>query len=228
MLTLELLDLQKPLAVALNFIDELEKSGATVDADRLSEELGIPVVRISALKGINIDGLKQALKNARVPKLVPFNRSLENLIATLQNKDSLGRFEAISTISNEQTDMDEIMGHLDGFILKNISPWNAIESSSNRYGCYEKTTRKVEMVGYARSCVTSPIGWYTHIRYYPLPTLQDNLCCGATTNRFSSRSHFLAISLGNSLSALWVDKRLHTECLVRWSGNVVSFVPWYL
>lgn len=114
MLTLELLDLQKPLVVALNFIDELEKSGATVDADRLSEELGIPVVRISALKGINIDGLKQALKNARVPKLVPFNRSLENLIATLQNKDSLGRFEAISTISNEQTDMDEIMGHLDG------------------------------------------------------------------------------------------------------------------
>jgi len=93
MLTLELLDLQKPLVVALNLIDELEKSGATVDADRLSEELGIPVVRISALKGINIDGLKQALKNARVPKLVPFNRSLENLIATLQNKDSLGRFE---------------------------------------------------------------------------------------------------------------------------------------
>ncbi|WP_107763987.1 ferrous iron transport protein B [Coprothermobacter proteolyticus] len=114
MLTLELLDLQKPMVVALNFIDELEKSGATIDADKLSEELGIPVVRISALKGINIDGLKQALKNARVPKLVPFNRSLENLIATLQNKDSLGRFEAISTISNEQTDMDEIMGHLDG------------------------------------------------------------------------------------------------------------------
>jgi len=39
MLTLELLDLQKPLVVALNLIDELEKSGATVDADRLSEEL---------------------------------------------------------------------------------------------------------------------------------------------------------------------------------------------
>lgn len=114
MLTLELLDLQKPLVVALNFIDELEKSGATVDADKLSEELGIPVVLISALKGINIDGLKRALKNARVPKLVPFNRSLENLIATLQKKDSLGRFEAIRTISNEQTDMDEIMGHLDG------------------------------------------------------------------------------------------------------------------
>jgi len=69
------------------------------------------------------------------------------------------------------------------------------------------------------------IGWYTHIRYYPLPTLQDNLCCGATTNRFSSRSHFLAISRGNSLSALWVDKRLHTECLFGGVGNVVSFVP---
>jgi len=79
------------------------------------------------------------------------------------------------------------------------------------------------MVGYARSCVTSPIGWYTHIRYYPLPTLQDNLCCGATTNRFSSRSHFLAISRGNRLSALWVDKRLHTECLVRWSGERYFF-----
>jgi len=172
MLTLELLDLQKPLVVALNFIDELEKSGATVDADRLSEELGIPVVRISALKGINIDGLKQALKNARVPKLVPFNRSLENLIATLQNKDSLGRFEAISTISNEQTDMDEIMGHLDG-----LHPQEHIAMER-----YRKAHQIATVV--MKKCVTSPIGWYTHIRYYPLPTLQDNLCCGATTNRF--------------------------------------------
>jgi len=127
------------------------------DADRLSEELGIPVVRISALKGINIDGLKQALKNARVPKLVPFNRSLENLIATLQNKDSLGRFEAISTISNEQTDMDEIMGHLDG-----LHPQEHIAMERYRKAhqiatvVMKKTTRKVEMVGYARSCVTSP------------------------------------------------------------------------
>ncbi len=114
MLTLELLDLQKPMVVALNFIDELEKSGATIDADKLSEELGVPVVPISALKGINIDALKGALKNARVPKLIPFNRSLENLIATLQKRDNLGRFEALSSIANEQTDMDEIMGHLDG------------------------------------------------------------------------------------------------------------------
>lgn len=114
MLTLELLDLQKPMVVALNFIDELEKSGATIDADKLSEELGVPVVPISALKGINIDALKEALKNARVPKLIPFNRSLENLIATLQKRDNLGRFEALSSIANEQTDMDEIMGHLDG------------------------------------------------------------------------------------------------------------------
>jgi ferrous iron transport protein B len=114
LLTLELMDLQKPMVLALNFVDELENSGASIDTGLLSQEIGVPVVLISALKGLNIDELEEALEKATVPKIFPFNRSLENLVATIQKNNGLSRFEALSTISTRQTDLDETMRSLDG------------------------------------------------------------------------------------------------------------------
>ncbi|WP_018963401.1 ferrous iron transport protein B [Coprothermobacter platensis] len=114
MLTLELLDLQKPTVVALNFMDELEKSGASIDAELLSQIIGIPVVFISALKGMNMDALRNALEQAKPPKILPFNRSLENLIATVSEDNSLSRFDALNRIASEQTQLDETLRSLDG------------------------------------------------------------------------------------------------------------------
>ena len=45
--------------MALNFMDEVEKQGVTIDCDRLSAQLGIPVVPISARDNKNIDKLVQ-------------------------------------------------------------------------------------------------------------------------------------------------------------------------
>jgi ferrous iron transport protein B len=43
-LTQQLLDMGKPVVVALNQMDEAEAHGLTIDAPRLSELLGVPVV----------------------------------------------------------------------------------------------------------------------------------------------------------------------------------------
>ncbi len=58
-LTMQLLELERPTVMALNFMDEVEKQGITIDCDRLSAQLGIPVVPISARDNKNIDKLVQ-------------------------------------------------------------------------------------------------------------------------------------------------------------------------
>ena len=50
-LTLQLLELRVPVVLALNMMDEVRANGGTVDVQRMSRELGIPVVPISAAKG---------------------------------------------------------------------------------------------------------------------------------------------------------------------------------
>ena len=50
-LTLQLLELRIPMVLALNMMDEVRANGGSVDVKRMSEELGIPVVPISAAKG---------------------------------------------------------------------------------------------------------------------------------------------------------------------------------
>ena len=56
-LTIQLLELERPTVLALNFMDEVEKQGVTIDCDRLAARLGIPVIPISARDNYNIDEL---------------------------------------------------------------------------------------------------------------------------------------------------------------------------
>ncbi len=56
-LTVQLLELERPTVVALNFMDEVAQRGDQIDVDRLSKELGIPVVPITARTGEGVKAL---------------------------------------------------------------------------------------------------------------------------------------------------------------------------
>lgn len=56
-LTAQLLELERPMVIALNFMDEVEKHGDKIDVERLSRALGVPVVPITARTGEHIDEL---------------------------------------------------------------------------------------------------------------------------------------------------------------------------
>ncbi len=56
-LTLQLLELRIPMVLALNMMDEVRANGGTVDVHRMSKELGIPVIPISAAKGEGVSEL---------------------------------------------------------------------------------------------------------------------------------------------------------------------------
>ena len=59
-LTLQLLELGKPVVLALNMMDIVEKRGMEIDIHRLPEMLGIPVIPVSARKRTGLDVLLHA------------------------------------------------------------------------------------------------------------------------------------------------------------------------
>src|SRR5207248_4590220 len=63
-LVTQLLELGRPIAVALNMLDVAGKHGIRVDAAMLSERLGVPVVPIQANAGRGIDDLRAAMLRA--------------------------------------------------------------------------------------------------------------------------------------------------------------------
>ena len=56
-LTAQLLELERPMVIALNFMDEVEKRGDKLDVDRISRALGVPVIPITARTGENVQKL---------------------------------------------------------------------------------------------------------------------------------------------------------------------------
>lgn len=75
-LTLQLIEMQIPMILVLNMMDELTSNGGSVDVQKMSEILGIPVVPISAVKneGISevIDKIIQTAQDKEIPPKIDF------------------------------------------------------------------------------------------------------------------------------------------------------------
>ncbi len=75
-LTLQLLEMEIPMVLALNMMDEVRGNGGTIDVNKMSQELGISVIPISAIKNEGIDELidsaVRAAREKRRPKRVDF------------------------------------------------------------------------------------------------------------------------------------------------------------
>ena len=56
-LTMQLLEMDIPMVIALNMMDELTANGGSIDVNEMEEQLGVPVVPISAAKGAGIEEL---------------------------------------------------------------------------------------------------------------------------------------------------------------------------
>ncbi|MCX8161892.1 MAG: 50S ribosome-binding GTPase, partial [Candidatus Bathyarchaeota archaeon] len=86
-LTLQLLELEKPMVLVINLMDEARRKGIEIDIDLLSKLLGIPVIPCIATRGIGlIDILNVSLKVAREgskPKPPIYGLEVEEAIASL-------------------------------------------------------------------------------------------------------------------------------------------------
>lgn len=70
-LTLQLIELGKPVVLALNMMDIVEERGMEIDLHRLPEMLGIPVVPVSARKRTGLDILMHAVAHHKEKRQVP-------------------------------------------------------------------------------------------------------------------------------------------------------------
>lgn len=75
-LTLQLLELRVPTVLALNMMDEVRENGGSIDVNKMSKALGVPVIPISAAKGEGvselIDKAIETAKNRTLPKVYDF------------------------------------------------------------------------------------------------------------------------------------------------------------
>ena len=62
-LTTQLIELDIPMVIALNMIDEVTKSGGSIDVNGLEDTLGVPVVAISASKNQGVEELLEHIIN---------------------------------------------------------------------------------------------------------------------------------------------------------------------
>ncbi|WP_249113766.1 ferrous iron transport protein B [Atopobium sp. oral taxon 416] len=56
-LTMQLMELNRPMVLALNMMDEVQNNGGSIDVNRMEDILGLPVVPIAAVNGEGVDEL---------------------------------------------------------------------------------------------------------------------------------------------------------------------------
>ena len=117
-LVLQVLELTDNVVVALNMMDQVEGKGVRIDLETLSEQLGVPVIPIVALKKEGIPQLVETVmeicegKRALHPVSVTFDESIEQNIAQLEhtigNCDYPSRWLAIKLLEGD-TDVKEML-----------------------------------------------------------------------------------------------------------------------
>ncbi|QMT58982.1 Fe(2+) transporter permease subunit FeoB [Legionella sp. PC997] len=87
-LTTQILELGKPVLLALNMMDIAQQRGISIDPKALSQQLGCPVIPIQAHKKIGIAQLMQEvtrLPQAATPLLFPLATPIQQTLMTLEN-----------------------------------------------------------------------------------------------------------------------------------------------
>lgn len=105
-LTSQVLELDCPVIVALNMADIMKRKGVEIDVEKLSKQLGVPVVSISALKKTGIDKLINEIKNYASLKREQekiykddIEKAIDEVAATISGKDK--RFKAVKVLERD-------------------------------------------------------------------------------------------------------------------------------
>ncbi len=90
-LTTQLLELQKPMIIAFNMIDVVEKKGDIIDFAAFRESLNVPIVPISANRGVGLNELLELAVRCAENKITPsakkiYDGQVEAVISKIENE----------------------------------------------------------------------------------------------------------------------------------------------
>lgn len=118
-LTSQLLELGIPVVVAVNMIDLVERNGDKIDLNRLSQELGCPVMAVSALKGkgtkeVAAKAIEVAKKHQVAPIPEIYDKTVMSALSKIeselqmQNDDSMVRWYSVKVFERDER-IDEFL-----------------------------------------------------------------------------------------------------------------------
>lgn len=118
-LTTQLLELGIPVVVAVNMIDLVERNGDKIDLNRLSQELGCPVMAISALKGkgtkeVAAKAIEVAKKHQVAPIPEIYDKTVMSALSKIESElqmqidDSMVRWYSVKVFERDER-IDEFL-----------------------------------------------------------------------------------------------------------------------
>ncbi|WP_042356571.1 ferrous iron transport protein B [Bacillus rubiinfantis] len=160
-LTLQLLEVDKPLLIGLNMIDVANRRGIEIDIAKLAEKLGVPVVPVIARNGKGCDRLVEAISTKSLKphkqRLVDYGQVVETAIEQLSyelgNKtDHSHRFLAIQYFEGNKYVENYLSQLVDSQKLHDMLT-NLQDELSSRYNCksvtdfiYQKRKATIEKI----------------------------------------------------------------------------------
>ena len=165
--TLQLLELEAPLILALNQVDLMEKRGIYVDNEKLAAALGVPVVPMVAIKGKGIAELTEEIVrlagNRKRPPKIKYGKEVEERIERLARLldgiqiDYPRRWVAIKLLEKDE-EITKLVGKMDGALVQAASALaeeleqmhgesSNVIISAERYHVAEEIARSVQRIG---------------------------------------------------------------------------------
>jgi len=164
--TLQLIELQVPIILALNQMDMARLKGIKIDEERLSELLGVSVVPTVGIKGIGVYELvEQAIKIAKGefmvrPKEIEYGKEIEERVKKLEalikeaNFSYPPRFVALKLLEGDEEIRKEVQ-RVDDRIVQTAEKYaeeieqihgepSSVTISSERYAIAHRITERVQ------------------------------------------------------------------------------------
>ena len=185
-LSMQLIELNIPMVIALNMMDEVRANGGTIKISELQEELGVPVVPISASKNEGIDELVdvavETAANRHIPKRLDFctgavHRAIHSVAHLIEDHaERIGvpmRFAATKLIEGDKPMMD------------------ALKLSDNEKDMIQRSVTEMETeLGMDREAALADM------RY----NFIEQLCAGTVVKCGESKEHRRSVKIDNLLT----------------------------
>ena len=180
-LTMQLLELGLPLVIALNMMDEVRSGGGTIQIKKLSEELGVPVVPISAAKDEGVEELAhiaiETVQNHQLPKRLDFCSGAVH--------------RAIHSIAHMVEDHAAAIG-----VPARFAATKLVEGDEPMLERLRLSDNEVDMLGHTVTEMETELGTdreaaMADMRY----SFIEKLCAGTVTHPAESREHLRSVRI---------------------------------
>ncbi len=241
-LTLQLIELGKPVIVALNMMDVAESRGLIIHLEQLKKEMNLPVVKVIATKKVGMDQLLQEMVHVAgqeldTPIQVNYGKNLEaeieKVISELGNKDikqDTLRWHAVKLLENDQEVCKKLNFNVEGDHEEDIAKGKYDYISTFIHKVLEHTAENDETTSdRVDKIITNrfaglPIFMAMMLAVFAFTFKAGNYLAGLLDIVFGAFSDLVSQVLVNIGAAEWLSS-LIVDGIIGGVGGILIFLP---